>query len=42
MKKDQKAFIVGLCGGQGGKSGLSKVLRKNIPISVIIELQKEN
>ena len=38
MKKDQKVFIVGLCGGQGGgKTKLSKVLSKNIPNSAIIE-----
>ena len=38
MRKDQKVFIVGLCGGQGGgKTQLSKVLRKNIPNSEIIE-----
>lgn len=38
MRKDQKVFIVGLCGGQGGgKTKLSKVLSKNIPHSAIIE-----
>ena len=38
MRKDQKVFIVGLCGGQGGgKTKLSKVLCKNIPNSEIIE-----
>ena len=38
MKTDQKVFIVGLCGGQGGgKTKLSKVLSKNIPNSAIIE-----
>ena len=38
MKSDQKVFIVGLCGGQGGgKTKLSKVLSKNIPNSAIIE-----
>ena len=38
MRKGQKVFIVGLCGGQGGgKTQLSKVLCKNIPNSAIIE-----
>ena len=38
IKPDQKVFIVGLCGGQGGgKTKLSKVLSKNIPNSAIIE-----
>jgi uridine kinase len=38
MGKDQKVFIVGICGGQGGgKTKLSKVLSKNIPRSAIIE-----
>ena len=38
MKKNQKVFIVGLCGGQGGgKTTLAKVLSKNIPNSAIIE-----
>ena len=38
MKKNQKVFIVGICGGQGGgKTTLSKVLSRNIPNSAIIE-----
>ena len=38
MKKGQKVFIVGLCGGQGGgKTKLSKILCKNIKNSAIIE-----
>ena len=38
MNKNQKVFIVGICGGQGGgKTKLAKVLCKNIPKSAIIE-----
>ena len=38
IKPDQKVFIVGIYGGQGGgKTKLSKVLCKNIPCSAIIE-----
>ena len=36
--KNQKVFIVGICGGQGGgKTQLAKVLSKNTPGSAIIE-----
>jgi uridine kinase len=38
MNKNQKVFIVGICGGQGGgKTKLAKILCKNIKKSEIIE-----
>jgi len=38
MNKNQKVFIVGICGGQGGgKTKLAKILCKNIKKSAIIE-----
>ena len=38
MNKNQKVFIVGICGGQGGgKTKLAKMLCKNINKSAIIE-----
>ena len=38
MDKNQKVFIVGICGGQGGgKTKLAKYLSKNINKSAIIE-----
>lgn len=38
MDKDQKVFIVGICGGQGGgKTKLAKILSKNVNKSAIIE-----
>ena len=38
MNKNQKVFIVGICGGQGGgKTKLAKILCKNINKSAIIE-----
>ena len=38
MDKNQKVFIVGICGGQeGGKTKLAKILCKNVNKSAIIE-----